>query len=231
MVSKDNTPGLMRLILLALLVSGYASADIVGIVTLDTSSLIGHAGAPFDLDFEMADFNFTPHPANTVTFSNFNFGGGSAVLLDDSLLGVTASTNPLGLTFTTPDSFGDAQLALTPGNTFSFEFDATSIPASDPQIFVFDIFDHFNGFTEMIRTTNPNGFDTFFELDLPTTTSGAQIIASGSNESDFDIAAPTVQLITTPEPATAGSLLAGVSLIVIRLWTRRRRAAVASLAH
>ncbi len=56
-----------------------ATAGTIYDVTLDTTQLVGSAVGPFSIFFEFTDGSGVGDANNTVTMSNFNFGGGSAL--------------------------------------------------------------------------------------------------------------------------------------------------------
>ncbi len=70
-------PTLLLLILVSFaMLPRAARADAIYNVSLDTSSLIGNAAGPFSLDFQFNDGSGTNDGNNTVTLTNFAFGGG-----------------------------------------------------------------------------------------------------------------------------------------------------------
>src|ERR1017187_697775 len=56
-----------------------ASGDMIYNVTLDTAPLVGHPAGPFYVEATFTDGSGVGDANNTVTMSNFTFGGGSAL--------------------------------------------------------------------------------------------------------------------------------------------------------
>jgi hypothetical protein len=188
----------MRTISLLMLIATAASADVMGTVTLNTSPLIGNANGPFTLDLQFIDGDGTGDNNNHVTVS-----------------GLTATP----LTLSDNVFFTEDQIPFTPGATLSFGIDATTNPDTvGPDTFTFAILDK-NG--NEIPTTNPNGFDTFFELDLPGPGTGVVMIASGTDTGRTDISiGPPVFVASVPEPAAVWL----IPVVAAALAMRRRRA-------
>jgi len=164
-------------IALFLITAGMLSAGTV--YTLDTTPLQTSSAGPFTLDFQFIDGSGTGDGNNTITLSDFDFGGGSVDTTPSfSSGGIDVTTGPLGVTLTDTSFFNDVEFSLTPGTSFSFMLDYTANsddPA--PDTFTFAIYD---GSGNEIATTNPNGFDSFIELDLPSGGSGVNVTLSGS---------------------------------------------------
>jgi hypothetical protein len=211
---------MIRPALLCITLAGLACADTL---TLNTAPLETSATGPFTIDFQFdaGDQAVT----NTVTLSNFTFGGGSLNASPSSEMGgVLVGTSPFSVTLTNSSFLNDVQFAFTPGSSLSFDYSATSnSEPTTPDTFTFAIFD---GTGNEIPTDNPNFFDSFFELDLPANGSGTNTILSGSSGYSVDIAAPTVQSGgggTSPVPEPSSSSLLGVAvLIFLALRTTRR---------
>jgi hypothetical protein len=217
----------MRLVALALFVLPAVLANTISVVTLDTAPLIGNASGPFTLDFQFIEGDGLGDSNNSITLSDFAFGGGSvSTPASSSTGGITVTNSPFVVTLVDSSFFQDVEFAFTPGSALSFQFDATSnVDTVAPDTFTFAILD--NTLTE-IPTTNPNGFDTFLEVDLPTVGSGTQIISSGTDltQTAIDISAPDVEpgsASSTPEPSSV--CLAGAAFAMAFFgWRSSRRA-------
>lgn len=194
------------------------SGDTLDQITLDTAPLIGNASGPFTLDFQFIEGNGIGDSNNTITLSDFSFGGGAITTPPSSMTGgVTFTTMPFGITLVDSSFDQDVEFSFSPGTTLSFLVDATSnIDTTAPDTFTFAIFD---STLTPIPTTDPNGFDTFLDIGLPTAGTGTQIIASGTDltQTTINIAAPTVVPLVTsnvPEPSTLVFLLIALGVIV-----------------
>jgi hypothetical protein len=72
--------------------------------------------------------------------------------------------------------YQDVQFTFTPGSVLSFQFVSTSnVDAVAPDAFTVAILDHT---LSEIPTNNPNGLNSFLEVDLPSAGSGTQVTAS-----------------------------------------------------
>ena len=201
--------------LVAVTASAYGAT-----VTLNTTGLIGSSLGPFTLDFQFIDGNGTGDGNNSVTLSNFSLSGGSINTTPTSSSGgVLAGSGPFTVGLFDTFFLTDVQFSFTPGNSLIFNIAATSNPdVIAPDTFTFAILDQ-NG--NEIATTNPNGFNSFLELDLPAPGSGLIVITSGSAAgSGVNVPAPTYQTggPTVPEPSTMLLLATGLAAL-----TRRRR--------
>ena len=81
------------LICAAVVLCETAAADLISSydVTLDTAPLVGHPAGPFYVYLEFIDGSGVGDANNTVTMTNVNFGGGSALGNPVSFGGVTGS--------------------------------------------------------------------------------------------------------------------------------------------
>jgi hypothetical protein len=193
-------------------------ADVVDQVSLNTAALIGNSSGPFTLDFQLVEGDGLSDSLNTVALSNFSLGGGTITTPASSTSGgVSVTATPFRLNMDESSFFADAEFLFTPGTMLSFQVDATTnIDTVAPDTFTFAIFDKN---LNPVPTTNPNGFNTFLEIDLPTTGSGTQTISSSTDatQTNIRIGAPTVTPQTTvvPEPnslALVASMIAGMYL-------------------
>ncbi|HLP08173.1 MAG TPA: NF038129 family PEP-CTERM protein [Opitutaceae bacterium] len=193
-----------------------ANADATYNVQLDTSSLV--APGAFSLNFQFgsgSEFDLD----NTVTLSNFNFGGGSA-MGTASLSGYALGDLTSGITL--QDSAPSATLTeflqdFTPGSSLSFDISFSENLSLDgnSDLFTFSILD--SGVN--IWTASPSGTDAFLELTIGAPASSLATFASG----DGSISAPMATAI--PEPSTYGlclGVLLGAVVAVRRLRSRCR---------
>jgi hypothetical protein len=186
------------------------------IFTLDTAPLVSSSAGPFTLDFQFDEGNGIGDSNNTVTLSNFSFGGGSIDTTPSSLTGgVNVTSGPFGVTLTDSSFYNDVEFTVTPGTSLSFTFSSTTNndPVA-PDTFTFAIFD---GSSNEIATTNPNGFDSFVEVDLPSGSSGVNTILSGSAAgASVMLNAPVQGGGTSPVPEPGCLIPVGLFLIVVR---------------
>jgi hypothetical protein len=183
------------LLKMSLLLATCAAAHASTIYSFDTTGLTGPG--PFAIGFQLIDGGVLSN--NTVTLSNFTFGGGSAGAVQSS----TAASGNIGSTVTLDNSafLGEFIQNFTPGTTLSFRFSTTnnSDGATPDEWSVFLL----NGGTQ-IATTDAGG--TFAYVDL----TGATLDFSHTFSSNtgipggLNIAAPTVSQVSSgaPEPAT-----------------------------
>jgi hypothetical protein len=168
-----------RVITMAIVAAGLAWADTKGTVTIDTSALANSGNGPYTLDMQFIEGDGGGSGSNMITLSNFSLGGGAIVTpAVSSIGGVNVSSNPLSIVLVDSSFFQDVQLTFTPGSVLSFQFDSTSnVDAVAPDTFTLAILDDTG--TE-IPTNNPNGLNSFLEVDLPTMGSGTQVTGSAT---------------------------------------------------
>lgn len=202
------------LALLVLLPAGCAFADTIGTVALDTSTL---SGGPFTIDFQFISGGTDND--NTVTLSNFAFGGGA--VMPGSQFGAATVTSPPLQVVLQNTAFTDAQFNLTPGTSLSFDVDATTNQDPDgPDTFTFAILD--NG--SEIPTMNPNMFNSFFELDLPAP-GYAMPNTIASNSTDNSVTASYTPSAPAPSgvPEPSSLLLVGGAALTTAAFGSKRR--------
>jgi len=216
---------MIRTAILFLILAGLSFGDTL---TLNTTPLETSGTGPFTIDFQFDSSDMAV--SNTVTLSDFMFGGGSLNTTPSSQSGdITLGTSPFSVTLGNSSFYNDVQFSFTPGTSLSFDVASTSnAEPATPDTFTFAIFD---GSTNEIPTDNPNFFDSFFELDLPGGGSPMDTILSASSGYSVSIAAPTYTsgtsgggggMIATPEPSTLTLLgLAGAVILGLR---RKRHA-------
>jgi hypothetical protein len=204
-----------------------ARADLSWTVTLDTSPLAGDYTGPFGLDFELIGSG-----GNTVTLSQFSFGGGSAGPGSAFLTG--GVSGDLGGSVVLNDATGflnDFNQQFTPGGTLSFTVDSTLVPPPSggfPDNFsmvIFYAYDPTNGYDPaggpappLIPTQDPTGLDTFLTIDV---NGSGSTTAVGYSSADGSIPITVTQINAVPEPSSALMMLFGVlGSAGARLWRR-----------
>lgn len=207
----------------------FAASALFGdtIFTLNTTPLESSSAGPFTLDFQFIDGNGTGDGNNTVTLTNFDFGGGAVTTAAGFPVGgVTVGSGPFSVIMTDTSFFNEVQFTLTPGSQVQFDFATTTNPdTAAPDTFTFAILD---GNGNEVSTTNPN--NSFIEVDLPAGGSGVNTILSGSSPSaDVTLGAPTQGgTSTVPEPGALFLTAAGLatffasSAVRSRIWERSR---------
>ena len=192
----------------ALLGASASHAAVTYYVDVNTSALVGNTSAPFALDFQLIG-----GANNSVTISNFNFGGGSATSLTENYTG-TASGD-LGSTVSLNDAttfVNEFFQGFTPGATLSFTVNVdTNIGSPTPDTFSFAILDS----SLMNITTNGLG-DSLLVVNIDGTSYGTMTSQTGSGTGAFS----GVSVTSVPEPSAAllGLVACGA------MFARRRRA-------
>ncbi len=216
--------GLLGFILI--LAGPAARADLTWTVSLDTSQLVANPTGPFALDFELLGTN-----GNTVTLTNFSFGGGSAGPGSAHLTGLASGDLGIGssvsLTDNTVSFFNDFNQQFTPGSTLTFTMDSTLVAppsSSAPDNFsmvIFSGYDPVHGYNPStatggtaIPTTDGNN-STFFNFNI--NGPGSTTVDSFPSESgDISI---TVTLV--PEPSSGVIVLLSVVCTAAVIFWRR----------
>ncbi|HEY6129238.1 MAG TPA: NF038129 family PEP-CTERM protein [Candidatus Acidoferrum sp.] len=197
-------------LLLTLLTQATAHADSV---TVDTTSLQGNASGPFELAFVLIDASLSGDGNNTVTLSDFTFGGGAAGATATSGGGATGNLLT-GITLTDTDLSGLNFLtsAFTPGSTLSFNLAMTANLDSkiDPALgnvtgdqLLFFILDSTGNPIHSTDTSAPDAFAI------------ATVGPGGVTVQQFSVPAQT----SVPEP---GTLLLVGSGMALGLFRRKR---------
>jgi len=205
----NTLSGFYRILMLALVIAFISAARAQDIfaynVLLNTSGLSANLGNSYALDFQFNDGDSTLGN-NTVTFSDFDLGGGTT----------TSAALPTTLT---DGIFNDYQVPFSPGDHISFTLTMTNAfsgdPKSSPDEFTFSILD---GNGNDINTTSPNG--SFITID----TSEVGGLQSASAYSFGDISATIVAV-----PELPVWLLFGSACVLTLILQRCRRSGIRSL--
>lgn len=227
---SHRTATLGLLVGAALTLAVPARAQLSFTVDLNTSPLIGNAAGPFAIDFQLIDGSslFPADANNTVTITNFAFGGGSAGAAP-TLTGGAAGSLATGVTLTDSDFFNTFVQGFTPGSTLSFHvFLTTDVDAGGiPDQFSFSLLDRSGG---QIPTFGLGDLFVSVNIDSP-----SPVIAAFNSDASHPLpATPTAPGITTglprvtitptqtevPEPATLVFLTGGLTGLAAG---RRRR--------
>lgn len=162
-------------------------------ITVDTSAL---SGTPAQLAFDLVDGG---PPANSVTISGF---GTSGTLGASSSTGDVVGNFPGSVVLSDTTFFNEYLQDITLGNTLSYTFDNSGLPAdatSFPDGFSFFLLDPTTG-QSLASTSDPTGANALFLLGIGTRSGLA--IYTGQNFS--------VSVQGVPEPSSSILLLVGV---------------------
>jgi hypothetical protein len=204
--------------------SQTAMADEIYNLTFDTAPLVGHPAGPFYLEFAFTDGSGYGDGNNTVTASDFDFGGGSA-LGGPLVFGGASGSLETGVSITDTSFLSLFYEQFAPGLQLSFTLDLTSNDDADgiPDGLTMYILDNSGN---PLPTLAPGGGDYFLTAALGS--SGAVFNVYGSDPSQapsagggpVSISAPSV----TPEssvPETSTIYLLGSVIVVIAVARRR----------
>ena len=204
--------------------SQIASAGSIYNVTLDTTPLVGHPAGPFYIELAFTDGSGIGDLNNTVTFSNFNFGGGSALGGPLAIGGATGSLET-GIAITDSSFLSLFYEQFAPGLQLSFSLGLTSNDDSGtpPDRISFFVLDS-SGVP--LPTLAPIG-DYFFGADLGSAGPAFDAWAGDPSRAPsvgdpIAIPSPTITS-AVPEPSALGLLGGALAALVI---LRRRFAAL-----
>jgi hypothetical protein len=178
-------------------------ADTVLAVNVNTTAL---AGTQVDIAFDFIDGG-PPASDNTVILSNFLTDGTLGAV---SPSGGASGTLPETVTLTDPSFFNEYLTAITLGNGFSFQLDATTNGpglGSLPDAFSIAILDPTTGLP-LFTTTDPTGADSMLLFNIDGSADGSLSVYSAPNGEGQVTATPVSPI---PEPGTLVLLGAGLS--------------------
>lgn len=193
---------------------------------LNTGPLIGDSAAPFSLAFQLIDGSALGDGNNTVTLSDFNFGGGSGVGTPNVLGGVTGA---LGSSISITDSlFLNYYIQqFDPGGFLSFDVTTTTNVeiANPPDQFLFSILD--NTGQQLPTQTGQPFFDPFVAITIDSSNPTLQSFPSDSTQSPagggppLDISAPQITSVPEPSALLLSAMLSSLILIMHLLNSKR----------
>ena len=202
-----------------------ASGGVIYDVTLDAAPLVGHPAGPFYVELAFTDGSGIGDANNTVTLSEFAFGGGSA-LGSPLVFGGASGSLETSVTITDSSFLSLFAEQFAPGLQLSFTLDLTSNDdaGGTPDRLTFYILDSFG---IPLPTLAPAG-DYFLGVDLGS--AGPAFDVWGSDPSrapsvgdPVSIPAPTViPESSVPEPSTI-YLLGGALAMMVVLGRRPSR--------
>ncbi len=203
--------------LLAFAASTASATTVSYEVTIDTAPLIGHPAGPFSLDFQFIDGSGMGDANNTVTLSDFGFGGGSLIGTNMLTGGASGDIESI-LTLTDSSFFNEAQQRFIPGSSLTFRLTETGNvdPGGTPDEFSATILDSSGA---GLPSTAPNGALLLSDISSPypsvlsfSTSSTENPVAGGP---PISIAAPIVTSTVSPVPEPPSFWLVGITLIVL----------------
>jgi hypothetical protein len=209
-----------------------ARADQVWTVSVNTSQMAADYTAPFGIDFELSNGGGN---SNTVTLSNFTFGGGNAVPPPFLTPGASGDlTSAVSLTDTGGAFLVDFNQQFVPGTTLTFTMDSTLIPpgpGGTPDNFsmvLFSSYDPINGYNPgtglggtLIPTTDSVS-GTFFNFDINGPGLTPVSVFSSANG---DITLTVTPQGVVPEPTSAITLFIGaIGVLAANRWRRNSAA-------
>ncbi|HEY3268168.1 MAG TPA: hypothetical protein VGM37_14695 [Armatimonadota bacterium] len=142
----DQLTRCLVLLAAACAVTGPVRADELIHVRLDTSSLVGHASAPFAINMQLTNGNGPTGPSNTALVSNLQCGEGGSITQPAAFLGGVSGDPATTITLTDTGFLSEFVLPFTPGGAFSFDVRLTArgTAGSVPDQFAFSILDHYS---------------------------------------------------------------------------------------
>jgi hypothetical protein len=191
-------------------------------VDVNTAPLIGDAAGPFAFDFLLNDGSGTLAVPNTVTISDFSFGGGNS-LGDPSLFGGATGSLTSSIQLTDDVKFTNELFqSFTPGNTFSFDVSMTTNvdPGPAPDAFAFAILDK-----NSVNLPTTGLGDSLLLVNINSATLGVGDVQTFATTSPAGV---TVTASAVPEPPATVLVGAGVLAFGFCTVLRRRKSLTGS---
>ena len=194
-------------------------------VALNTSGMAASSAGPFALDFQ---FNDGGAPGNnTVTLTHFDYGGGSAASVPDSVSGGASGNANSAVVINDTALLNELAQTFTPGTALTFDVsmtnNANTAPGSSPDEFSFALLD---GSGNEIVTTAASG--AFLTID---TDPAAPVVTTAGTPAGaaLTITAPQVQAAAVPEAGSVAWLVSMGGVFGVGLRLRRGGVSVRSL--
>jgi hypothetical protein len=108
-------------------------------IDINTVPLIGNPAGPFSLDFQLTDGSGANDGNNSVTLSNFTFGGGGAPFGAANALGGVSGVLPGTITLTDTAFFNELYQSFTAGSTVGFDVAMSSNVDAGPTPDLFSV--------------------------------------------------------------------------------------------
>lgn len=207
-----------------------ARAQLIFDVAVNTAPLVGHAAGPFSLFFTLTDGDAE---SNTITFSDFDFGTGSA-MGTPFLTGGASGDLSASVTLTDSSFVNDFVQEFDPGALLKFRVTMTTnySGSGSPDGFSWGVLDT-SGMPLPMLSYGAYGADAFMIVSIDGAAPVLNVFGSDSSLPPFgggdevEIAEPRVELVEipnnpVPEPSTYGLMAA--ALLGAVAWVRRRRA-------
>lgn len=140
-----------------------AYGNLVTTEILDTSALIGNPEGPFSIAMLFTDGSGTGDGNNTVTLSNFAFGGGSAGPVS-LLVGGASGDLTSSVSLSDTSFFNEFISSFTPGTKLSFLLNLTTnqeIPAPDEFSLLL-----LRGNGSPVPTADPSGLNSLLTVEI-----------------------------------------------------------------
>ncbi|SRR5579875_91984 len=200
----------LGLLACALWLTPSGKADIVYNFSMNTTPLVGNG--PFALDLQFLDGSGSGDGNNTVTLTNFAFGGGLPSGVGTATGGASGSL-AAGVTLQDTSFFNEYYENFTPGTLLSFTIDTTNVPdaGGTPDLFTVALLDS-NG--NELPTTGPA--TEFLDVSLAGGTNPQVSTFGSAPGSTFALAAPIVQS-GSPAPVPEPSSYLGLLTVLLAL--------------
>jgi len=190
---------LSRLVVVLVCMGNTAIAGAVYDITIDTSSLAGHAAQPFSLAFQLTDGSGVGNLSSNVRVTNLDLGNGSSVGTSMALGGTTGDLS-VGLNLSDSTFLNAFIQRFTPGNFVKFRLNLVFTPEASetPDHFSFSILDN-SGVSIPTRAGTP--VDVLGSLDFVQDLPVLQVFAGDTSRSPvggggpIDLVTPIAELL------------------------------------